>query len=161
MTAVSRDPEEEFMGEVFEAKERATEKRARPKTIASSSWDRALATVREMAAKEDYAGARALHFVALHSILFEAVYGFESAELTPATRMAACGMASCLLKQVFGEDPSKFAAYLRWVWGREEEREKWRREKKVGGKMIGWRLVFGRSLLDEYALDVRRRGSRK
>ena len=109
-----------------------------------------------MAAEGDWEKARALHFVALSAILFEKVYGFEPLDMTPTVRLAACGMASALLKSVLGEEPAKLANYLQWVWQREAEREGWRKKNGKGGQTIGWRLVFGRGLLNEFANDARR-----
>ena len=157
MNAVSKGPEDDdFMRAVAERSEKTSAKRERPKTISESSWAKALDDARGMAGEDDYVAARPLHFVALHAVLFEAVYKFAPLDLTSQTRMAACGMVAALSKSVFGEDPEKVPAYLKWVWGREEEREAWRKKNNRGGQTLGWRLVFGRSLLNDYANAVRR-----
>ena len=163
---MAKVPEDDFMSSVDERQARSAERKKRPKTIPDAHWKRALAEAREMAAKESWAGARPIHFVAIHAVLFEEVYEFEPLDLTPATRMAACGMASALAKGLFlyghegvnqGEAAARVVAYVRWVWEREREREDWRRRNSRGGQTVGWRLVFGRSLLNEYANDARRK----
>jgi hypothetical protein len=157
VTAVAKGPEDDdFMLQVEARTSRRSEQRERPKTIADAAWARAIETVRGMAAEDEYKEALPLHFVALHAVLFEAVYQFAPLDLTPQTRMAACGMVAALSKAVFGEDPEKVAAYLKWVWSREEETEAWRKKNGRGGRTLGWRLVFGRSLLNDYANAVRR-----
>jgi hypothetical protein len=156
VNAVARDPEDDFMRAVTDRQARAEESRGKPKVISEVTWRRAVEAVRAMAAEDEYGEARPIHFVALHAVLFEAVYEFAPLDLTPQTRMAACGMVSALGKSVFGEDPEKVAAYLKWVWQREEETEAWRKKNSRGGRTLGWRLVFGRSLLNDYANAVRR-----
>ena len=160
MSAVE-DDEDDFMRGVQQRQARTVEQRSRPRTVAEPAWQRVVEAARAMAAEDSWGEARPLHFVALHAVLFEAVYEFAPLDLTPQTRMTACGMVSALQKQVFGDDPSKVASYLKWVWQREEEREAWRRKNGRGGKVVGWRLIFGRNLLNEYALDVRRKSSKK
>lgn len=150
---------DEFESRVAKKQVRVAEKKSEPKTIANGTWERAVRAASEMLVSGDAAKATPIHFVALFTILFERVYGFEPMDLTPQTRMAACGMASSLARAVFGFPEGggeKTMAYVAWVWEREREREEWRKKNGKGGQTLGWRLVFGRALLNDYANDLRR-----
>ena len=152
------------MREVRTRSENPSGKKERPKLISDASWGKAVGRAKEMAAEGDWRGAKAVHFVALHAVLFEEVYEFAPLDLVPETRFFAAGMAASLAKSVFGfsaeEEGSaaKMFAYVRWVWEREVEKEAWRKSKGIeGGKPPGWRLVFSRNLLNEYANSVLRK----
>lgn len=117
---------DEFETEVAKKQVRVAEKKAEPKTIANGTWERAVRVASEMLRDGDATKATPIHFVALFAVLFERVYGFEPMDLTPQTRMAACGMASSLARAVFGfpdDGGEKTMAYVAWVWEREKGRE--------------------------------------
>lgn len=92
--------------------------------------------------------------VALYAALHSEVYGVFPAELQGKTWVHACAAAKRLVAEQFGGDYAAATEFLRWVWQREQGREKWRRENlgKKGGSAnasgrIGWALQFARQAL--------------
>lgn len=109
----------------------------------------------------EWAAARPLHFVALYAHLHERVYGAAPLELGPTERLHAAGMAAQMLKKHFGHQAAEMAEFMRWVWTREQGREKWRRDNDRPGGRIGWRFQFNGSLLTDYRVDQARTAGRK
>ena len=136
------------------------EKRDR-KTITDGRFDKAVREAEAMMRGGDWADAKPLHFVALYVVLHEGVYGVSPGELGPQQRLQACGFAHRLLKHEFDEEPAAMAAFVRWTWQREKEREQWRRANARSGGRIGWRLQFSGTLLTDYRIDCERRKGRR
>ena len=107
--------------------------------------------------KGDWSEANASHFVGMYAVLFEYVYKV-ALDIKGNDWRGACSAARAMLKNEFNEDNDHFIAYVRWVWSREDEREKWRRENNKSGQVIGWRLMFSsRNLLTEYKVHLARK----
>lgn len=121
--------------------------------------------VQAMIAKKDFAGASGNHFVELYAWCHRQVYGVDVGEIrgtskaATTARKAAMGMASRMLSQEF-ETAGGMAAYVNWVFKREVEREKWRKEKGIDGGRISWRAIFGAgAVLTDYRISqARKRG---
>lgn len=129
--------------------------------ISPSKWRKHVDDVREMMTSAEWDDANALHLVALYAILHEGVYKVVAAELesSPKERLAATGAAARMLKAHFDGDACKMASFIRWVWLREEWREKKRRDEGTTSSFrVGWRLQFNASLFTEWRLDRVRRG---
>lgn len=131
--------------------------RTKPKRRRASSkkWRK---QVREMMETEDWDDAKPQHFVALFVILFTWCYEVEPADMQGQELLAARSSARRLLEKEFAGDPYATLAYMKWTWKREKEREEWRRNKGVHGRILKWRDVFmtGKALT-EYRIDVARR----
>jgi hypothetical protein len=130
------------------------------KTVGASVFNRARTEAEEMKRSRDWSGATARHLVALYDLMHEQVYGVEALELGPAERHKAMLLAGNFVKHHFGGDVEACVAFLRWVWTREMDREKWRRENGRSGQRIGIRLMLSTSLLTDYRVDLARRGNR-
>jgi len=128
--------------------------------IAKSRWDRIRTEASRMMASGDWSDATASHLVALYASCHMRVYGIEATELEASAkeRLAAAGVAARLLRAQFDDDAGEMADFIRWVWIRENGREKKRRAEGTSGGRIGWRLQFNGTLLTEWRLDKMRRG---
>jgi hypothetical protein len=127
--------------------------RSSPKSIALS-----LAESSERARTADWQGAHGRHLVGLYAQLHEGVYGFAPSELDAPGWAFASAAATRMVDRQFGADFERAVEFMRWVWRREEERERWRRANAREGGRIGWRLQFGAAaLVDDYRVDQARR----
>lgn len=135
------------------------EKKPRAKTIGNAAWDKARAQAKEFMASGKWEDATPRHYVAAYELMHELVYSVTPTELDSKMRLAAAGMAKAMLDRDFGGESAEMAEYLRWVWQREQEREKWRRANGQDGVRIGWRLMFnGKNLLTDFRVaKVRKR----
>lgn len=140
--------------------EQRTKVASKPKQVSNASMERAAREVGEFLKTGEWSSAKPLHFVALYAWLHRKVYGVDTTELTPTTRLHACAMVALMLRKEFDGEQGKLADFMRWVWVRETEREKWRRENNRDGGSIGWRLQFatGNRLVVEYRLSLARKG---
>ncbi len=135
------------------------ERKRKSRTLPDSEWRPAHAHATELMTSGDWGNATPKDFVASYAVLHTDVYGVEPSELTSKTRFVACMCVAALLSKEFHDDKSLFAEYIRWVWEREESREKWRRENKHPGGRIAWQAMFmTSSLLSDWRLDHVRRG---
>jgi hypothetical protein len=106
----------------------------------------------------DWAGATGLHLVGLYAHLHAGVYGVHATELDAQGWAFAAAAAKRMTDRQFGGEIERAVEFLRWVWRREEDREKWRRSNGREGGRIGWRLQFCASgLVDDYRVDQARR----
>lgn len=105
---------------------------------------------------------RPKHLVALYAWCHEQVYGVWPSELNSAKPwLGACSAAKRLAVDEFDGDLTKVVGFLRWTWARERRFEDHRIAKfKGGGKRIGWRLQFSRTLVTDFRLYLRRRTKR-
>ena len=136
---------------------RTSERRKRagfPKRLRERCKDEAMCRVRE----NNWEGAKASHFVALHQVLYEECYGVPLDLGSREFKMAAMA-AGQLLKNEFGGSPIDLLSFMRWVWKREMGREKWRRENNHNGGTLEWAHVFrgGKALRDYKIASNRRR----
>lgn len=100
------------------------------------------------------------HFVALYVSLYAEVYGIAPGDLDKATRIKATFTALRMLDKEFGDDPGLMANFMRWVWLREKDNEKWRRENgRTNARRIDWYTQFKCTsyLLQDYRLSIVRR----
>ncbi len=128
------------------------EARKRTKTINNSTFKRVCEETTEFVKSRDWSTATARHFVALYSLLHFRVYGVECLELGPTDRLRAAGAAGRMLKAHFDNDAEEMAAFMHWVWTREQAREQWRRENGGEGGRIGWLFQFNGKMLTDYKL---------
>lgn len=134
----------------------ARRKEAKRRGISTASMRNALVTVEAMIAADDYTGATPIHFVAMYAKGHSLVYGVPAAELGPQERTIAVVKVARFLRSECGGDVTKAAAFLRWVWRRESEREKWRRENNKSGGTLGWGLVFSAEFATQWRVDMER-----
>lgn len=128
------------------------------KTIPNKRFEKALGEVKERLATGDWEKATAIHFVAVYSVMHATTYGIESPDLSPKERLQAAGLASRVLKDVFGGDPVELARYVSWAWAREQRTEAWRRENHRDGGRLEWGRLFGKKMLGDYQMSLVRRG---
>lgn len=106
---------------------------------------------------DDWSEAKAHHFVGLYAVLFENVYGV-ALDIKGNDWRGACSAARGMLNREFDNDRDRMLSFMRWVWSRENEREKWRRENGKPGNVIGWRLMFSSTkLLTEFKVHIARK----
>lgn len=127
-----------------------------------NAFERVIFATEEMVEQNLFAGANERNLAALHSICHAQVYGvrdevFETREFLPAL-----SAAQRLVRDDFGGNVDEAIQFVRWVWRREQQREKKRIEDGKSGFRMGWRLVFGtsanaRSTLTDYTVFMRRR----
>jgi hypothetical protein len=133
-------------------------RRSGPPRARESAIEAAREKSEAMAKSGDWAGATAVHLVALYAFLHREVYEVEPLELDAKSWWLAERSAAGLLAKYFEGDVAMAVSFMRWVWGREIEREKWRRENGRDGQRIGWRLQFSASLVTDYRTSGRRTG---
>lgn len=151
------EPLSEEMKSIVGKVSKKLERRKKTKTIAASSFDRACIEVEEMIKTGKWAGCRARHLVALYDLMHYKCYKIEDASLGSKERYNATMLATTFTKREFGEGNFvKVVEYMRWLWSREMEREKWRRENYKEGGRLGYYHVFGNKNLTEYKLYLAR-----
>lgn len=128
----------------------------RTSTISDALFLKIRAGVERMIRSGDWSKAGPRDFVALYAMLHVKVYGVEPEELTSAARVHATFMAANLFKRSFDQVSSEMAEFLRWVWIREEGREKWRKSQDISGGRISWRLQFNGALVTDWRIERRR-----
>ncbi len=154
-------PEESLSQEMRALTEKVTKKverrRAKPKTMAASVFNRAIAEVEVMIESDDWTGVAARHLVALYDQLHLECYDVACAELGPSERYNAVMMAAGFVKREFDGDYKRAVDFMNWAWTREIGTEKWRRENgRTDGRRIGVRLMFGGALLSDYRVTLAR-----
>lgn len=105
----------------------------------------------------NWSDARPAHIVELYAWCHGTVYGVRPIELdTPGERgrkerMAAIGAARTLVDREFGGRVVECVTFLKWVWAREESREKWAKDNGKERGRLAWRALFcGRGILGDY-----------
>lgn len=135
----------------------------RPKrraTMAASVFERALYEVRTMMATHEWATFTARHVVALFDVMYHKAYGIEPV-LTAVERHRFTMQASQFAKREFAGDYDALLDFYQWLWAREMEREKWRRENgREGGSLSMWAMVSSQTLND-YRLALNRKHARR
>ena len=132
------------------------EKPKRPKSVAASTFARTIRETEEMMSSRVWDDCTARHLVALYDLMHRKTYGIEPA-MTGSDRYRATLMAGSFVKRAFGGEIGKALEYLRWIWTREIEREKWRRENAREGGRISIGLLFSNRMLDDYRVAMARK----
>lgn len=145
--------DEQFLASGYRRRLKRKETKRR---ISTTSMRAALVRVEEMIAADDYTGATPIHFVAMFAKGHSLVYGVPAAELGPEQRTIAIMKVARFLRGECGGDVTKAAAFVRWVWRREAEREKWRRENNKPGGTLGWGLAFSAEFATQWRVDMER-----
>jgi hypothetical protein len=115
----------------------------------------AVAEAEDLREAGDWSTAEARHLVGLYALCHDHVYGVMPEELRAAFP-AAVASAAKLLREDFSGDVSRAVVFVRWVWARENARER-RRTAGEGAFRIGWRLMFAsRALLTDWKVDGQR-----
>lgn len=122
------------------------------------------AEVEQMRRTREWSRATARHFVELYCWCHLHVYGLEPAELRGTgkssvnARKGAISAAKKLMADEF-ERPSQMAAYIDWVFKREIEREKWRKENnRTDAGRLSWQTLFaGRAVVTDYRATLLRK----
>lgn len=105
----------------------------------------------------DWGDAAPSMLVALYEWLHREVYGVAPAELDGRAWAFATAAAKKLVATEFAGDMADVVDFMKWVWKREEGRERWRREHNRDGSRIGWRLQFFPGyLLTDYRISKSR-----
>ena len=103
----------------------------------------------------DWTGCTARHLVALYDLMHEKTYGI-TVTMSGTERYRYTLIAGAFVKRSFDGDFIKAIEFFRWVWTREIEREKWRRENDRDGGHIGLGFMFSNRLLDQWRLHLAR-----
>jgi len=108
----------------------------------------------------DWKPASPYHLIALVAFCHESVYGIADSELQNPQRFGLAGhVCKTFVEREFNNDITQAVVFIKWSWDRERKRESWRVQNGKAGFRLGWRLQFSDSLLTDYRLDQRRRGS--
>jgi hypothetical protein len=127
---------------------------------AAPHLQRAIAEVTEMQESGEWEELETRHLVALYAQLHERVYGAAPVELV-ADWAPALSAARKLQRDEFGDEPSRMLEWMRWVWKREREGEKWAASEKRERRRISWRLMFmNRQLVTDYRVAAARQQKR-
>lgn len=129
--------------------------KSRTRGVSNVQWDKAVDETAAMMTSGEWDGAKPLHFVTLFAGLHAKVYGFPP-DMNQDQRRMATFSATAMLRTHFDGNSARIADYLRWVWTREQGREKWRKENGRDGGALRWQLVFSNALLADYRLHLAR-----
>lgn len=128
-----------------------------PKRTNPTGLARQLRETKTMMKTNEWSGAKASHLVAMYVILHKMVYGVEP-EIKGDELKQAKMTAGSFLKTKCSGDFIEAVGYMKWVWARERDRETWRREQHIDGKVLGWRLILKHSgIWTEYRVGQERR----
>lgn len=95
--------------------------------------------------------------VSLYAWLHTQVYDVDpSSALIGKSGIAARKQAKNILENEFGGDHREMLMFMRWVWFRERDREKWRIANRKTGSQISWMYQFSPRLVVEYKITKRR-----
>ena len=125
----------------------------RPKT--KKEMDRLLHETEELRAKRDWAAMTPKHFVALYYALHTRVYNVAPDNVRFEYRLAVAA-AMRMLKHQFHDDKAVMVDFMRWVWNREQNREK---KREVAGDNsdnsfhITWGYQFGSKLVVDWRIS--------
>ncbi len=98
--------------------------------------------------RKDWSGMTPGKLVALYWLCHEKVYGMTPVEIDKtAPWETVMKVAGAMVKRHFDGDMERAITFMRWVWTREAEREKWRRANKRDGMRINWRTQFSQDYL--------------
>ena len=89
----------------------------------------------------DWDGLTAQVLVALYVWCHEKTYG-AGPSLRGKEWLHASRAAGNMVRREFAGDWDAALVFMRWVWKRERERERWRRENGKQGRVINWRRQF-------------------
>lgn len=107
-----------------------------------------IAEVRDRWARKHWDGMTAGKLVALYWLCHEKVYGVVPVEIDRATTWEqVMKIAGSMVKRHFDDDVERAVVFMRWVWTREQGREKWRRDNKRDGYRLTWRNQFSQDYL--------------
>ncbi len=155
-------PSNEFVAQAMVRRERKASARPR-KPSPRQMFDSACREAQELSAryaKENDAtafdAARPSVLIGVYVLLHTKVYGVAPDDLLDGKAfLAACGMATRLVRDQFGGSMKQAVEFLRWVWRREKYLEE--RNKEGRTSRLGWRLQFGCSgLVVDYRVAVAR-----
>jgi hypothetical protein len=127
-----------------------------PKTTAAAVAQARL-EVERMGASGDWQKADALHLVLLYAELHRVVYGADALEMAAPRALAfAAKAARTLVESYFDGDYGAVVAFMRWVWHREQERDKWRRANGREVTRLSWRLQFSAAFVSDFRVAFTR-----
>jgi hypothetical protein len=119
----------------------STRKRGRSRAPSKGRIEEVCGEVVQMRLADNYAGAGALHLVALWAWCHEQTYGVAPA-MTAQDWKLAMFAADALVKREFEGKAEAAVPLLRWTWGEERRSTKWRRNNGRVINPLGWRLQF-------------------
>ncbi len=132
---------------------------AKTKPGVAAQMKRAADEIADMHKRGSFHGAEPIHLVAIYLELHIRVYGVEAVDLGPSERPGAIAAAASLVRTYFEGSGERAVEFVRWVWRREQDREKWRRENGRDGKRLSWRLQFSSALVADYRVALARKKS--
>lgn len=116
--------------------------------------------------KGDLSDLKGGHFVLAYERMFADFYKIPVPDFDGVTRAAAIVAAQKMLEEKFHNNPPRMAAYLEWVFAREQSREAYRAAEIKRGtytgsaRPIGWILVFKKEVLfSDWFVEQRRRAT--
>lgn len=110
----------------------------------------------------EWAGARGKTFVGLYAMCHRLIYGVIPSEVQDKAGFAAASKhAARALHELFKDDPSEMAAFIRWAWEVEKRKHTWAQSKAIDRKRLGWRAQFSRSLETDYRIAQKQKQGRR
>lgn len=127
-----------------------------------SAVDVALDDARRRAASGDWETAKGSTLVGLYALCHQMIYGVVPSELMQDSvfRIAA-KLAAKQMHELFRDDPTEVAAFVRWAWEREKGRVAWAQSKSIDRNRMGWKAQFSRAMETDYRVSRTQRAQRR
>lgn len=113
--------------------------------------------MKTMMLADDFTNADALHFLALHNLLHEQIYGVLDVDMEGRSLRVVRSRVQKMLNALGSKAMLEF---VRWAWNSERSREAWRRDNFFEQGRMGAYKLFSRHKLVEYRLSLARQKAR-
>lgn len=125
-------------------------------SIGDAAWAKCVSEATRCCMEEDWSAATPRHLVAFYALCHKSAYGvmpvFGSSE-----RVHAAGAAKRMLEKHFGGRFDGVVDFMRWVWVKERDDERWRKSVgKVSDWRVSWKYQFSESLLCKWMVFRKR-----
>lgn len=135
-----------------------TIKRGPRRRVKFSLIEAAMIDAKHRAKTGDWENAKPTAFIGLHALCHQMIYGVHPLELDQTGLFrAAARLAARAQHDLFGDDPTKMAEFVRWTWEREKRKNTWAQAKQVERNRLSWRWQFGRDLVTDYRIAMSQR----
>ena len=126
--------------------------KARAHGVSDARLDKALDATTVCIAQGDWSEATAINFLALYVLMHRKVYDVDPV-MTAKERHECLLCIGSFVKKHFEDSPSDLACYIRWVWKREFDREKWAQTNGRQRGVMSWRLMLSTAVLTDYRVE--------
>jgi hypothetical protein len=86
------------------------------------------------------------------------IYGVVPSELLEQQSFRAAARAAAkAMHELFDDDATAVAAFVRWAWEVEKRKNTWAQSKSIDRRRLGWRVQFSRALETDYRIYLKQR----